>query len=118
MNDELAAIRGRRVDMYGSGEHRTAQMLVDIDTLLKLCEEKDAETGQLRFSLKQANDWIADIEEREAACCPEDTGFDEYIKTLRAELDQLRRENEALNAIVSAYENGDAEALEEIENEQ
>lgn len=37
-------------------------------------------------------------------------------ESLQSQLEQLRAENERLNAIVSAYENQDEEALEEAEN--
>ena len=36
----------------------------------------------LRAENEQLLKWQADIQEREAAVCPEDVGFDEYIRTL------------------------------------
>ena len=33
---------------------------------------------------------LAEIEEREAACCPEDVGFDEYIEGLKDIIKQMR----------------------------
>lgn len=39
---------------------------------------------------------LAETEEREAACCPEDVGFDECIATLRKELGAARKEAEDL----------------------
>ena len=39
---------------------------------------------------KQLDEW----EEKEAACCPEDFGFDEVIKSLRKQLDESNRKLE------------------------
>jgi hypothetical protein len=49
-----------------------------------------SEVERLRFDLHQAEGWIADVEEREAAVCPEDIGFDEYIRTLQKQLATAR----------------------------
>jgi len=46
----------------------------------------NSEVERLRFDLGQAHGWIADVEERERAVCPEDVGFDEYIRTLQTQL--------------------------------
>jgi len=40
--------------------------------------------------------WQMETEEREAAVCPEDVGFDEYIKLLRAENERLQDRIEEL----------------------
>jgi hypothetical protein len=40
---------------------------------------------------------LAEIEEREAACCQEDVPFDEHIKALESKFEQMR---EALEAVV------------------
>lgn len=45
-----------------------------------LANEKDA----LRSRLEEALAWQRDVQEREAACCPEDVGFDELIGRLRS----------------------------------
>lgn len=40
----------------------------------------------LQERLAQANDFNNDVVEREAAVCPEDVGFDEYIRVLERKL--------------------------------
>ena len=57
--------------------------------VVELLAERDtarAELDQAKFDLRQAEGWIDDVTEREAAVCPEDVGFDEYVKSLRTEL--------------------------------
>jgi polyhydroxyalkanoate synthesis regulator phasin len=41
---------------------------------------------------KQLDEW----EEKEAACCPEDFGFEEVIKSLRKQLEELQKGNNNL----------------------
>jgi hypothetical protein len=43
---------------------------------------------------------LAEIEEREAACCPEDMPFDEYIRALGEQLARARTEIESKNRLV------------------
>jgi hypothetical protein len=71
------------------------------DSLLAIVRQLLAENAELRFWKTQQDGWIKDVEEREAACCPEDVGFDEYIHTLLAERDTARSE---LTEIRSAYD--------------
>jgi chromosome segregation ATPase len=49
-----------------------------------------AERDLIRDELRLLKGWQLDVEEREAAVCPEDVGFDEYIKSLRAEVEQWK----------------------------
>jgi hypothetical protein len=42
--------------------------------------------AEVRRQRKELEDW----EEREAACCPEDVGFPEYIASLQKEIERLR----------------------------
>lgn len=42
--------------------------------------------AQIRAELAQAREQLRDHEEREAACCPEDVGFEEYISVLERRL--------------------------------
>lgn len=61
----------------------------------------------LQQRLAEANDFNNDVVEREAAVCPEDVGFDEYIRALQSQLEQLRAENERLrSAGAEAMRNG------------
>lgn len=71
-------------------ECRSAPTVMDYDKLIDrvaafaqaAAAERDKQIEELGFWLKQAKDWNLDIEEREAAVCPEDVPFDEYIKVL------------------------------------
>lgn len=54
----------------------------DIPALLAHCQA-------LETDLRDAMKWIADIEEREAAVCPEDVPFDEHIRALEVERERL-----------------------------
>lgn len=58
-------------------------------------EELRAMLADARFALKQAEGWISDVTEREAAVCPEDVGFDEYVRSLQKQLAEARAENDA-----------------------
>lgn len=67
--------------------------------MAELHESNTALRGQLavvQFDLRQANGWIEDVREREAAVCPEDVGFDEYIRTLQSQLAQVTAERDGL----------------------
>ena len=51
----------------------------------------------LEASDKRFRDYFQDVEEREAACCPEDVGFDEYIGVLSVKLEAANsRADEAM----------------------
>jgi len=54
-----------------------------------VARELERENAELKATL-------ADIEEREAACCPEDVPFDELILALRELIARLERENAEL----------------------
>jgi hypothetical protein len=60
------------------------------------CADKDKRIADLKAALKRANDSIMDWENREAAICPEDVGFEEVIKALRKALAERTRERDAL----------------------
>jgi hypothetical protein len=49
--------------------------------------------------IQELEAWQANVQEREAACCPEDVGFDEYIAALLKELKRLRDQIERPEAI-------------------
>ena len=49
-----------------------------------------AHVAAMQAELGAAKRWQLDVEEREAAVCPEDVGFDEYIRSLHGRVDQLR----------------------------
>ena len=48
---------------------------------------------------KQLDEW----EEKEAACCPEDFGFDEVIKSLRKQLDEIIHDKESAEDARDVY---------------
>lgn len=48
----------------------------------KATERKDSEVRDLASALTVARGELEDIRNREAACCPEDVAFDEYIEAL------------------------------------
>jgi len=58
--------------------------------------QSQAEVARLNREVERLKTWQGEIEEREAAVCPEDVGFDEYIrcleKRLAAALEQLKSE--------------------------
>ncbi|HPT48365.1 MAG TPA: hypothetical protein PLM07_20975 [Candidatus Rifleibacterium sp.] len=43
------------------------------------------------------------LEEREAACCPEDVPFDEYIKALESKFEQMRDALKAADDLIDEY---------------
>jgi chromosome segregation ATPase len=49
---------------------------------------------------------LSDIEEREAACCPEDVPFDNLITVLRQRITRLEREIAELKAEIEKYKVG------------
>jgi len=57
-------------------------LAVQVAALTERAERAERECATLRAQL-------ADIAEREAKCCPEDVGFDEYIKRLEAQVAAL-----------------------------
>jgi hypothetical protein len=44
----------------------------------------------LHVEIERMTRWQTDVENREAACCPEDVGFDEYIRSLEQKLATAR----------------------------
>lgn len=46
----------------------------------------NASLASLTAEIEELRAWQRDVQEREAACCPEDVGFDELIGRLRASL--------------------------------
>lgn len=50
----------------------------------------------LQERLAQANEFNDDVVEREAAVCPEDVGFDEYIRSLQSRLSEVEQERDDL----------------------
>lgn len=68
-----------------------------IDALLAHCAVVEAER-------RDAEKWIADTEEREAAVCPEDTAFDDYIKTLTARLREVEQLNKTQAETIADYQ--------------
>lgn len=63
----------------------------------------------LQQRLTEANDFNNDVVEREAAVCPEDVGFDEYIRTLQSRLAQVEKERD------TARRDGRLEGLKEAD---
>jgi uncharacterized protein YhaN len=61
-------------------------------------DELERENAELKATL-------ADIEEREAACCPEDVPFDELIPALRELIARLERKNAELKAKLESAQN-------------
>jgi hypothetical protein len=53
-------------------------------------EANGASWERAEGNVKRLRAELFEIEEREAACCPEDTGFDEYIATLKKKIGVLR----------------------------
>jgi vacuolar-type H+-ATPase subunit I/STV1 len=60
--------------------------------IAKLQPVFDAQEAEIKKLKRQ----LMDVEEREAGVCPEDIGFDDYIKQLKRQLDTLKQENEGL----------------------
>lgn len=79
--EELQAIRER-----ANYERVSTSIWQERQDIAALLADRDA----LAADLRNAEGWIADVEEREAACCPEDVGFDEYIRHLQAELQEAQ----------------------------
>jgi len=111
-------IRERRESQYGPTARtprdmllREGRMLMDIDYLLELIDQLRSENKQLLFDLRQANSWIGDVEEREAAVCPEDVGFDEYIQSLQRQLSEAQAEVEKLAHVI--FHNEHAEKMKD-----
>lgn len=46
---------------------------------------------------------LAEIEEREAACCPEDVPFDEYIRALESKFEQMREALHLADDLIDEY---------------
>jgi len=59
----------------------------ELELSRKIADEAIKQTEELT---KQLNEW----EEKEAACCPEDFGFEEVIESLRTQLDDSNRKLE------------------------
>jgi chromosome segregation ATPase len=59
----------------------------ELELSRKIADEAIKQTEELT---KQLNEW----EEKEAACCPEDFGFEEVIESLRTQLDESNRKLE------------------------
>ena len=57
-----------------------------------------AEVQSLRAERDRLNKELLAWEDREAAVCPEDVGFEEVIKALEAELDTIKADNKRLGA--------------------
>lgn len=93
-------------------EQRRNQM--QADTIM----EYEGDVAALRDQLAQAhsdNERLAlvvqGIEEREAAVCPEDIGFDEYIRTLQSRLAQVEKErDDALIRVKELQDDADVKA--------
>ncbi len=58
----------------------------------ELCDQIEAELARTKEERDRAQRDLANWEEREAACCPEDVAFDELIPALRADRDRLRED--------------------------
>lgn len=69
------------------------------DDTLRYISELERENAELKQQL-------SDIEEREAACCPEDVSFDALIAALRKQVLRLERELTEARAEVEKYKVG------------
>lgn len=113
LSEKLEEIRERTAKAWegydgGRGEspYCLSDHLDDIDHLLTRLSQAEAKNGEywslVQNALKQValcGERIAEltaqvesITEREAAVCPEDVPFDEYIKSLQKRVESLRRE--------------------------
>ncbi len=80
--EQLAEIRPLPVPL--SPEQETFLAVVTPAVVSELIGEVE----RLQTELKDAENWIGDVEEREAAVCPEDVPFDEYIRVLEKKLEE------------------------------
>jgi len=60
------------------------------------------DNATLRRELEEARKDVAEYEERELKCCPEDVGFDEMIESLNAKLAALERAHDAKRVNIRA----------------
>jgi len=60
---------------------------------------------------------LSDIEEREAACCPEDVPFDEYIWALKKRMAEARNESEQLRQHAADLEHDLNESVRQCNEE-
>ena len=72
------------------------------EEILGVLTEEATKHGITKGTLEQFRDQLREHEETEAACCPEDTAFSDYIDHLEAQLARLEKENEALKAELEA----------------
>lgn len=91
-------------------EEQIAQHVAEMQTQLDACAQKghayrmrwrDVKAiikiiTTLQERLAQANNFNNDIVEREAAVCPEDVGFDEFIRSLQSRLSEVEKERDTL----------------------
>ena len=107
----------------------------DVEYIRADVAEKEQEKVQLNYK-KAMRSWdlaefknkglrnhLREFVEREGACCPEDVGFDEYIKALEAENKRLREALEKLKqGFQDEYGHSDHEwsriAIEALKGEQ
>lgn len=100
-------------------DEQITQMVTDMQAQLSRCsstgmayrvkwhdvKEIIATIQTLQERLAEAKKWQMSVEEREAAVCPEDVGFDEYIRTLRSHwLQAEHQRNEALDQCTELHQ--------------
>lgn len=93
----LTRMRGVGAGLVENGQQdANANFIAAAPTIVRSLLDQNAELQLKLFAMKQ---WQLDVEEREAAVCPEDVGFDEHIKFLQRELVEARAEKEAANRL-------------------
>ncbi len=86
---KLEAKNKQLKDTIANGNEILKSANNDVKRLSQYADKLEAENKQLETNLE-------DIRNREGACCPEDVGFDEWVRTLRAENKLLKKTVEVL----------------------
>jgi hypothetical protein len=97
----------QRLQFYSAERDKAEAALAASEArIAELCNAHEAE--HLRADAAEAQ--LGAIEEREAACCPEDVGFDEWIRTLKKQLaasearqQEMKAELMELNTLADTY---------------
>lgn len=82
----------------GADTYWRETMIEALDAVDKLRTDSEMHrkaNESLSAALRNVTMQMRNVEEKEAACCPEDVGFDEYIRTLTADLENRKQQFDA-----------------------
>ena len=96
------------VQLLNETEKARASLALEAKDLRDQISDLNAENIELKKCL-------AEIEEREAACCPEDVAFDEQIVALRKLVEQMLEALETADALINRLLMGADYAAKEVE---